>query len=137
MKELKRCRKQMIRIINLIDKRDTLLTRLGAHAIRYQHDRIQVSPSDRHTEIMAEIADIDTRIQAARTKLRQVRMIALDQIDPLPNASVRYVLMLYYTEFCVCKNGRLGVWSAKGIIHDTGLSDSWVYKILRFDLTGH
>lgn len=133
---LRRCRKQMIRMINKTDKRDELLTRLGARAITYQHDRVQVSPTDKYSEIMAEVADLDAVIAQLNVELRRMRMDALDQIDRLEGAGIRYVLKLYYTEFRRGKNGRLHAWSAHEIIQHTGFSFGWVYRILRFDLTG-
>lgn len=136
MNELKRCRKKIEHIIKLTDRRDTLLASLEVRAIRYSHDRIQVSPTDRHTEIMAEVADIDAGLRERYAELRRLRMAALDVIDADHSAAVRVVLTLYYTELYRGENGRIDVWTPERIKQYTGFSSGWIYKILRSDLTG-
>ena len=132
MNTLKRCRKLMIRIINKTDRRDVLFTRLGARAIRYQHDLIQVSPTDKYTEILTEVADLDADIMKLRIELRQLRMKALDQIDRLTDVKHRYVLRLYYTEWHRAENGRMEVYTADEISDMMNYSIRHVYRIIRY-----
>lgn len=132
MNTLKRCRKLMIRIINKTDRRDVLFTRLGARAIRYQHDLIQVSSTDKYTEILTEVADLDADIMKLRIELRRLRMKALDQIDRLTDAKHRYVLRLYYTEWHRAENGRLKVYTADEISDMINYSIRHVYRIIRY-----
>lgn len=130
---LKRCRRQIIRIVSKIDRRDMLMASLEPQAIKPKRDDVQVSPSDRYTEIMCDIADLDAGIEWNKAALRRMRMDALDIIDRQQDARRRYVLIMYYTEFYRASNDRLTAWSVGNLVHDTGWSRGFIYKILRLE----
>ena len=66
-------------------------------AITYDKDRVQTSPEDQMAEVMAEIADLDTQIEALhRDRARQIRRIG-HALDLLEDSRERAILEAYYT----------------------------------------
>lgn len=101
---LKRCRRSIKTIIQLTDRREVLAARLEARPMDIRPERIQVSPSDRYTEYMCELADIDLMIDRERARFRLRKMAALDVIRCCPNVRHRLMATYYYTEYAINDN---------------------------------
>lgn len=83
--------------INELQERiEELTTALLPAAIRYDRDKVQVSPSDQISEKMAEIADYTLQLEKKLRRLTIRRIQAQKMIDQLQNSQERQVLDLYF-----------------------------------------
>lgn len=64
--------------------------------IRYDTDKIQTSPSDPMSEVMARVDEIDRRIAADVAAMQKDLFKAMDMIDALEDSRERQVLTLYF-----------------------------------------
>ena len=92
------CRMQLIFLIKTAEEMETKEKSCFPRAIRYTHDRVQVSPEDYFTKTIAEVADLQAAITKEQKRFRMTRMLALDLIEEVKNVRQRYVLQNYYTE---------------------------------------
>lgn len=95
---LSQCRMQLIFLIKTSEEMETKEKSCFPRAIRYSHDRVQVSAEDYFTKTLAEVADLQAAITKEQKHFRRTRMLALDQIEKVKNVRQRYVLQQYYTE---------------------------------------
>ena len=92
------CRMQLIFLIKTAEEMETKEKSCFPRAIRYTHDRVQVSSEDYFTKTIAEVADLQAAITKEQKRFRRTRMLALDLIEEVKNVRQRYVLQNYYTE---------------------------------------
>lgn len=64
--------------------------------IRYDVDKVQTSPSDQISEVMARADEIDRRIAADVDAMQEDLFKAMDMIDALEDSRERQVLTLYF-----------------------------------------
>lgn len=95
---LTQCRMQLVFLIKTAEEMETKEKSCFPRAIRYSHDRVQVSPEDYFTKTLAEVADLQAAITKEQKRFRRTRMMALDLIEEVKNVRQRYVLQQYYTE---------------------------------------
>ena len=90
----------MISIDQLITKlqwqRDQLESLVLPNGVRYDSDPVQSSPSDRMAEILAEVADIDVRIEQLKHQRMENEISTLEVITMLDDDKDRKVLTEYY-----------------------------------------
>ena len=108
-------------IQKLTVKRNALAECLLPAGTRYDIDKVKSSPSDRMSDIMAEVSDLDTEIVLLREeKAMQIRKVSL-AITLLNGEAEQVALMAYYI-------GRIPVKRICGMIH---YSPRGVYKVMR------
>lgn len=69
----------------------------GIKAIVYDKDRVQVSPSDKMSELMPKLIDLEEQYGTAIYKYHRAVLIRTEQIASIGNAKAK-VLMLRYIE---------------------------------------
>lgn len=77
-------------------RRDELKASLLPVAITYDGDRVQTTPDDRMSRIMAEVADLDRQIEELRRVRAQSIMTIGKTIDKLEDKTEAAVLEAYY-----------------------------------------
>lgn len=77
-------------------RRAELSASLLPAAVTYDTDRVQVTPDDRVASIMAEVADIDARIEELKREKAETIMQISQEIDQLEDSRERVVLDAYY-----------------------------------------
>ena len=83
-------------IQKLTVKRNALAECLLPAGTRYDIDKVKSSPSDRMSDIMAEVSDLDTEIVLLREeKAMQIRKVSL-AITLLNGEAEQVALMAYY-----------------------------------------
>ena len=110
-------------------------------AIRYTHDKIATFQEDHFSKTIAELADLEIRIDHETKIIRQMRMASLELIDGLRSANQRYVLTQYYTELRFDPGGKHRTWyTLDDIANEMGLTTTAVKKIKQrglFSLDSH
>lgn len=76
----------------------------GLKAITYDKDRVQVSPSDRMSELMPRLIDLEEKYGETIYKYHAAILIRTEQIDNIGRADYAEILRLRYVE--LGKNGR-------------------------------
>lgn len=84
------------KIHNCILQRETLRSCLLPSGIRYDTDKVQVSPSDQMSEIEAQVMDLEQKIQHLEAKKKIAIVSITKAIYKLPNENEQTVLMEYY-----------------------------------------
>ncbi len=69
---------------------------LGPSGIDYSKDAVQTSPSDKMSEIMAEVADLDEEIKTLTEQLADAIIEVDDAINSLEDSTESLVLSCYY-----------------------------------------
>ena len=83
-------------IVKLQWQRDQLESLVLPKGVRYDSDPVQSSPSDRMAEILAEVADIDVRIEQLKHQRMENEISTLEVITMLDDDKDRKVLTEYY-----------------------------------------
>lgn len=78
--------------LRLEEIRSTLLPK----AITYDGDRVQTSPEDRMSEVMAKVVDLDAQIRQLKEKKAMAILALGDDIDRVDDERCRAVLDAYY-----------------------------------------
>lgn len=73
---------------------DMEMTTTGA--IRYDKDRVQTTPENRHEDKIIKLVDIKKKYEAAKVSLELDEMKRLEQIDGLPNKTRAKILRLRF-----------------------------------------
>ena len=77
------------------EERMELICSLGAKAIRYDLDKVQSTPGDRMSEIMAEVADLDDEIRDLRERLRSERRELAEWFAELEETDAKMMRLRY------------------------------------------
>jgi len=75
------------------EKRLELIMSLFPGAIRYDKDKVQTAPSDKMSDIMASVDDLDNEIAELREELREARRTI--EALPLPEQELRVICLRY------------------------------------------
>lgn len=78
--------------LRLEEIRSTLLPK----AITYDGDRVQTSPEDRMSEVMAKVVDLDAQVKKLRALKARAIITLGDDIDRVDDERCRAVLDAYY-----------------------------------------
>lgn len=77
-------------------RREEMITSLLPKAITYDKDRVQTTPEDRVAIVMAEVDELDRKIEALKyRRFEAIREIAQD-IDLLEDSRERAIIDAYY-----------------------------------------
>lgn len=93
---LKSIRTKRCELITLTDTRLSIQQMLMPAGIRYDIDRVQVSPADRMPDITADLVEIDNRLNRCIDKLTADIKLANLIIEQCPTAECRQLLLLRY-----------------------------------------
>ena len=85
--------KEIVHLSEMIRSEESLLLPQG---IRYDKDRVQVSPEDKFSEICAKISDMQEELGRSIVKLKTKQMNAERMIMGLDNTDEREVMRWYY-----------------------------------------
>ena len=77
------------------EKRMELICSLGAKAIRYDLDKVQSTPGDRMSDIMAEVADLDDEIRELKERLRSERRELSEWFAELEETDAKMMRLRY------------------------------------------
>lgn len=69
---------------------------LGAKALRYDKDRVQTSPTDKVSEIISKVADLDEQIEQLQEEKAMLIIEIGDTIEQLPDDNEKTVLAEFY-----------------------------------------
>lgn len=123
---LNTCRKEMLEIIILAERREALEAGLLPRAIRLTWDRIKTHPEDHVSEVMAKVADLDDEIVKKMAPMMERQLEAQRLIETLDESRKRQALTLYYLTMYEEKRGkfrkeRLHTWDdvAEKLYYDT------------------
>ena len=75
------------------EKRLELIMSLFPGAIRYDKDKVQTAPSDKMSDIMASVDDLDNEIAELKEELREARRTI--EALPLPDPELRVICLRY------------------------------------------
>ena len=75
------------------EKRLELIMSLFPGAIRYDKDKVQTAPSDKMSDIMASVDDLDNEIADLKEELREARRTI--EALPLPDQELRIICLRY------------------------------------------
>ena len=89
-----------------------LETELLPQAIRYDHDKVQVSPDEKFSKICAKIVDYEDELGRSIAMLVGRKLYAEQLIKKLDNEKEREVLRLYYL---TTENGQSLTWNQVAI----------------------
>ena len=111
------------RLASLLDKREELETALGPSAIRYDRDKVQTSPSDHVTDILAKVADVDRLIDVANKSVEERQyLLSLKRKELMQSRHIEdKIYVCYYIH-------RMSVGR---IAYCIGYSKRQVYRIIR------
>ena len=139
---LNRCREEMLEIIILTEKREALEAGLLPRAIRLTWDRIKTHPEDHVSEVMAKVADLDSKIVKRMVPMIERQQEAMRMIETLGESRKRQALTLYYLTIHEEKRGkfrkeRLHTWDdvAEKLYYDTSYCRKLAADAIR-ELTG-
>lgn len=93
---LRRTRLEHIEVAKLQSKLEYLKKSTLPGGIRYDKDRVQTSPSDKISDIMADIGDIEMELEADIKNLLDDIIKARNLIKKLSSPLERCVLTMYY-----------------------------------------
>ena len=96
--EFREVRSIRLEIMELERSRESILSTLTGHAIRYDSDKVQVSPSDMMPEVIAKVEGIDKKLTKYREKLRKKYSRCIDCIQKIEKSDYRRLLMLRYLD---------------------------------------
>lgn len=96
---LKKVRREMIEILILKERRDTLEASLLPRAIIYRHDKIQASPENHLEEAVVTVRELEKRIDGKIAKMLTHQLEAERIIEAIRDDRHRQVLMLYYLAY--------------------------------------
>lgn len=77
-------------------KRDSLKSCLLPGSVRYDLDKVQTSPEDRFSLVMAEVADLDSTIQELKRAKAEAIMDISAKIELVSDERERVILTAYY-----------------------------------------
>lgn len=77
-----------------ISELDEEMTTTGA--IRYDKDRVQTTPANRHEDKIIKLVDIKKKYESARVSLENDEIQMLSQIDGMPNKTHAKILRLRF-----------------------------------------
>lgn len=77
-------------------QRDELRACLMPGGVSYDRDRVQSSPKDSMTEVMARVVDLDNEIEALRVEKARLIMEISDAIEQLNDENEKTVLTEFY-----------------------------------------
>ena len=93
---LREVRNEQKEIIKLEQKLEYLKKSILPGGIRYDRDKIQKSPDDKITELMAEIGDLEMELDADVKKLAKDIVTARRMIRGLSKSTHRTIMTSYY-----------------------------------------
>lgn len=93
---LRSIRYQQMEILQLQDLIKQTEANLLPQAIRYDKDKVQVSPEEKFSKVCAAIADYEEELGREIVVLAQRQMKAVKMIMDLPDEKERTVMRLYY-----------------------------------------
>lgn len=103
---LNTCRKEMLEIIILSERRKALEEGLLPRAIRITWTRSKTHPEDRVSEVMAKVADLDDEIVKKMRPMMERQLEAQRLVDSLVDSRRRQTLTLYYLTMYEEKRGK-------------------------------
>lgn len=65
-------------------------------AIRYDTDKVQTSPKDRLSELVAELNNYEDKLKELAVRMYRNQTIAIDAIARIPSSEQRQVMEIYY-----------------------------------------
>lgn len=77
-------------------RREELVTKLLPKAITYDKDRVQTTPEDRVAVVMAEVDELDRKIEALKCKRFEAIQEITQDLDQLEDSRERLILDAYY-----------------------------------------
>jgi seryl-tRNA synthetase len=77
------------------EKRMELICSLGAKAIRYDLDKVQTTPGDRMSDIMAEVSELDDEIRELKERLRSERRELSEWFAELEETDAKMMRLRY------------------------------------------
>lgn len=122
---LRSIRSEQREIRVLTEMRENVYLSLLPPAIRYDKDKVQVSPEDMVSERMARVCELDKEIDKRLAILDLHRAEAFRKIQEIENDNGRTVLLLYYLQ--TKKDGKSYKWS--DVAKDMSYSEENVKKI--------
>lgn len=93
---LMQIRRKEIVIRRKESQRDELIACLLPGGVRYDRDKIQTTPKDTMTDVMARVVDLDTEIEALRHEKAQLIIQVSDAIEKLTDDNEKTVLTEFY-----------------------------------------
>lgn len=109
---LRAIRSEQHEIAHLREMVAELETELLPQAIRYDHDKVQVSPDEKFSKICAKIVDYEDELGKSIAILVGRKLYAEQLIKKLDNEKEREVLRLYYL---TTENGQSLTWNQVAI----------------------
>lgn len=109
---LRAIRSEQHEIAHLREMVAELETELLPQAIRYDHDKVQVSPDEKFSKICAKIVDYEDELGRSIAMLVGRKLYAEQLIKKLDNEKEREVLRLYYL---TTENGQSLTWNQVAI----------------------
>lgn len=110
-----------LEIEGLCEKYEALGLSLLPSGIRYDKDKVQTSPEDKLSEIVAQRMELDELIKAKRVKRAEMINELYDEIEKIEEPKAQVILIKYFIA------GK----SMRNIADEMGISKSAVHKIYK------
>lgn len=127
---LQGCRDELLELIVIKNKLETVRSKLLPRAIRPTNIKVQVSAEDMFSEILALEMDMEKQVMERCKVIVAHNKRARAAVDALPNWKHRYVLTLYYLTYYSVK-GRRGLYTIPMIAQTMNFSEDHVKRIKR------
>lgn len=99
--QLKEIRREHLTLEHAMERRAYLFEKVTGTAVEISDDKVQTSPMDKHTIMMATLADLDTEIEERLQELKEKKERALQVLAQAGFDSEEHEIMYYRYIACL------------------------------------